>query len=34
MHKVLGRYLGVRKEHIREVEWLKDLKRERERESK
>ena len=32
MHKVLGRYLGVRKEHIREVEWLKDLKRERERE--
>ena len=28
---VLGQYLGVKKEHNREAEWLKDLKRERER---
>ena len=32
--KFWGNIWGVRKEHNREAEWLKDLKRERERESK
>ena len=31
MHKVLEQNLWVRKEHNREPEWLKDLKREGER---
>ena len=31
MHKVWGNIWGVRKEHNREAEWLKGLKKERER---